>query len=175
MMRKNKDTDIAPKTNEGLSLRGGPSDPFAWFGDMDRWFEEMRRDFDRAWTSWPGTLASPFAGLDGPRAPALDVRDTGAELVVTAEVPGVPKENLEIEATPDALEIKAEAQGQREGTKDGYVYRERNYSGFHRMLTLPADVAPDKATAKMENGVLEIHLPKQEPTPARTAVKVKVQ
>ena len=47
--------------------------------------------------------------------------------------------------------------------------------GFHRMLTLPADVAPDKATAKMENGVLEIHLPKQEPTPARTAVKVKVQ
>ncbi len=175
MQRKDEETRIEPRTSEGPSLWGGTSTPFRWFGEMDRWFDDARREFERAWTSWPGALSTSLARFEGPRAPAIDVRDDGAELVVTAELPGVSKEDLEIRATADGLEIKAEAQGAREERDDGYVYRERSYAGFYRNLSLPANVAPEKVVATLENGVLEIRLPKQEPTPAPKAVKVKVQ
>jgi len=174
MLRKNKDTSVEPKTSEGLSQRGGALDPFGWFDDMDRWFEDVRREFGRAWGSWPlsETALAPFAWA---RAPALDIRDDGGELVVTADLPGVSKEGLEIEATPETLEIQAEANREREESDPKYVYRERTYSGFHRILPLPAQVDPEKVAATLNNGVLEIRLPKREPAPAPKSVKVKVQ
>src|SRR6266511_6163036 len=106
MQRKDKDTSIEPRTSEALSLWGGASSPFRWLGEMDRWFDDARRDFERAWTSWPGALSTSRARFEGPRVPALDVRDDGAEVVVTAELPGVSKDDLELQATPDRLEIK---------------------------------------------------------------------
>ncbi len=170
-MRKNQTTDMTPKTETGIARPGPSSDPFAWFREMDTWFDDVRCAFERTWG------LAPFAaeGLAEAREPALDLRDDGAEFVVTAELPGVSKDDIEIQVAPDSLEIRGEAKAQREEKDRGYFLRERNYRAFHRTLSLPAAVSPEAAAAKLENGVLEVRLPKQEPTPAPKTVKVKVQ
>lgn len=172
MMRKTKTTDIAPKTSEGLTLWGGVMDPFRVFADMDRWFDDVRREFERTWSPWTGTA---LAAEDGVRVPAVDVRDEGAEFVVSAELPGISKDDVEIEATPEALEIRARVRSEREEKDEKYFFRERTYRTYHRTLPLPAEVVPEKAVADLKDGVLEIRLPKKEPTPAPKAVQVKVQ
>ena len=172
MMRKTKATEIAPKTSESFPLWGGAADSFRAFADMDRWFEDIRREFGRVLTPWTGT---PLALEDGVRVPAVDVRDEGTEFVVTAELPGVSKDQVEIEATPGSLEIRAELRGEREEKDEKYYFRERTFRGYRRSLDLPAEVVPEKAAAQLKDGVLEIRLPKKEPTPAPKAVQVKVQ
>jgi len=172
MMRKTKATEIAPKASESFPFWGGAADPFRAFPDMDRWFDDIRREFGRALTPWTGT---PLALEDRIRVPAVDVRDEGAEFIVTAELPGVSKDQVEIEATPESLEIRAEVRGERDEKDEKYYFRERTFRGYRRILDLPAEVAPDKADAELKDGVLEIRLPKKEPTPAPKAVQVKVQ
>jgi HSP20 family protein len=174
MMRTSKEIGLRPKASEGLLRRGGAYDPFAWVQQVDRWFDELRREFDRSWPAWTG-FGAPLAKSETVRGPAVDVRDNGAEFVVTAELPGVSKDDVEIQATPMGLEIRAEARKEREEKDDSYVYRERNYTGFYRRLPLPAEIDPEKVVATLKDGTLEVRLPKQEPTPASKAVKVKVQ
>ena len=170
MMRKSKTTDIAPMTDTGIARRDPSTDPLAWFREMDTWFDDVRRTFERSWG------LAPFAsGLAEVREPALDLRDNGAEFVVTAELPGVPKDGVEVDVAPEGLEIRAEVDAAREEEDRGYFLRERNYRSFHRALSLPAAVSREGAVAKLENGVLEVRLPKREPTPAPKTVKVKVQ
>lgn len=169
MLRKTRNTEIAPRTNEGIDRWGPATDPFGWFREMDRWFDDLRRDVNRTWGLLPREAGSPQV-----REPAIDLRDNGTEFVVTAEMPGVSKENLEIQSTPDGLEIRAEVQTQREERDPAYYYRERSASSYHRRLPLPEEVVPDKVVANLANGVLEIRLPKAEPTPPQKAVKVKV-
>lgn len=170
MVRRNKATDITPKTDTGITRWGPSTDPLAWFREMDRWFDDLRREFERSWG-----LDSTISGLGTVREPALDLRDDGAEFVVTAELPGVSKDGLEIQATPEGLEIKAETERGREEKDRGYYFRERAYRSFYRSLPLPAPVVPDKVAASLTDGILEVRLPKEEPTPAPKAVKVKVQ
>lgn len=171
-MRKAKATEIAPKASESLTRWGGAADPFRVFADMDRWFDDVRREFGRVWAPWSGSALAQEGGV---RVPAVDVRDEGAEFVVTAELPGVSKDQVEIEATPESLEIRAGVRGEREEKDEKYFYRERTFRGYHRTLALPAEVVPEKAAADLRDGVLEIRLSKKEPTPAPKAVKVKVQ
>ena len=172
MMRKAKAMEIAPEASENFPLRGVPADPFRVFADMDRWIDDVRREFGRVLTPWSGTA---LAGEDGIRVPAVDVRDEGAEFVVTAELPGVSKDQVEIEATPEGLQIRAEVRGEREEKDEKYFFRERTFRGYHRTLDLPAEVVPEKAAAQLKDGVLEVRIPKKEPTPAPKAVQVKVQ
>jgi HSP20 family protein len=87
------------------------------------------------------------------------------------------KEDITINATSDTLEISAESKTEKE-EKEGegkYVYRERGYALFKRVLTLPAEVIPEKPEATFSNGVLEVVMPKKEPTPAEKKVKVGIK
>jgi len=168
-MRKSKDTGITVRKGSGLA--SNPWSPFAWFDEMDRWFDELHREFE--WSGWP--LASRSALGEGARRPVVDIRDTGPEFVVTAEVPGVAKENLVIQTTPDSLEIKAELKGERKEKKADYYHRERSYGSWYRTVALPVEVVPDKVSASLTDGVLEIRLPKREPTPEEKPVNVKVE
>ena len=144
--------------------------PSRMWSEMDRMFEEFRRDMDeflgRPRTWMPGGLALPV------RRPAVNIEDTGKSLVVTAELPGISKEGLDLKVTDDSLEIRAEARNETEERREGYVHRERSASSFHRHMTLPAPVDLNGAEARLEDGILRIELPKRIPTRAR---KVKVE
>jgi HSP20 family protein len=80
------------------------------------------------------------------------------------EVPGIPKDKLDIKVSSRQIRIEGEAQKNTEQKKSGYVRRERGYSKLETTIAFPEEVIPDKAEANVNNGVLEIRVPKRSPT-----------
>ncbi len=144
------------------------SDPFA---EMRRMLDSFRTNMDEMFgRMWP----SP-GGMGSLRQPRVDVLDLGNALQVVADMPGVQKDDIEINLTPERLEIEAESKTETERTEEEYTYRERGYSSYRRVLDLPAEVLPDKAEAKFTNGVLEVTMPKKEPTQVEQKKRVAVK
>jgi HSP20 family protein len=147
--------------------------------DVEQLFDEMGRRFYEAFGIRP--WGSLWTVESGPQRPVLrpartDVTDSGTSYRVVAEIPGIPKENLEIHVKGSSVEIRGEKKTDR-SVKDGeqVVHRELSQLGYYRALELPEPVLAADAKAKVENGVLELELPKLHPTPAETDVKVPVQ
>ena len=136
---------------------------------------DMEDVFGRVFPS-DAALLRERALLPALRQPNLDVIDAGAEYKVQVDLPGVKKKDVAIELTPDSIEISAESTMEKEESKEGeYLFRERGYSAFKRVVPLPMEILPDKAEAKFEDGVLEVVLPKKEPTPAPKRVKLELK
>lgn len=160
-------------------------------GEVDRWFDDMLRDFENRfgdpfpwrfpsrlmvapWRRFWASTTLPWRLPADVRAPPVDIEDKGTEFIVTAELPGVPKERLDVNVTADGVEISAEARKEEEEREKGYYRKERSYRRVYRRVPLPAEVVPDTAQAKMEHGLLTIRLLKREPTPEPKSHKVKV-
>jgi HSP20 family molecular chaperone IbpA len=146
-----------------------------WMSDS---FSEMRRLLDTFRANMEDTLERVFpsqASLPALKQPRVDVLDLGDALQVVADMPGVRKEDIEINLTPELVEISAESSTETERKEEEYTYRERGYASYRRMLDLPADVLPDKAEASFKNGVLEITLPKKEPTEVEKKTRVQIK
>lgn len=95
-------------------------------------------------------------------APALDVHETGDEIIVTAALPGLKAEGVCITITGQTLSISGEFKADEKVKRDQYLYRERRHGSFHRQLQLPVRVQGDAATASFEDGVLTLTIPKAE-------------
>ena len=92
--------------------------------------------------------------------PAFDIKDEENKLVVTTDLPGINKENIEINLKEDMLEISAKTGKETETEEEGYIHKEREYTGFFRAVRLPTSVKEEESTAKIENDVPTITLPK---------------
>lgn len=172
MMRKNKDTDLAKAQHEFQGRALEERRPWELFEDMDRWFSDLRSEFDRKF--W-GSL-TPFGGESlAVREPLVDLADAGREYVLRADLPGVAKEDLDLRVTPDWIELAAETRSENEVNEKDYAYRERSYRSFRRSLTFPEEVLAEDAKATLKDGVLEVRLPKKEPTPRHEPVQVRVE
>ncbi len=144
------------------------------FLEFDRLFDQFRTGLeDVLWTPRFGGLTTTLR--TGIRPALVDVKDTGREIVVQAEVPGVNKDHLEINVTDDGLELKAEVQRESEEKDQGYYFKERAQSGWYRLVPLPDRVIPDKADAELKDGVLTVRIPKREPTEEKRPRKVRVR
>lgn len=102
-------------------------------------------------------------------APAVNVIDEEKDYKVEVAAPGMTKEDFQIKLDNDnnliiALEKKTQTED-HEKKNHKYLRREFSYSKFQQAFTLPEDVEKDKITAKMNDGVLTIDIPKKEPTP----------
>ena len=169
MERKSKTTAAAKETS---LARTSPS-PFARFEDVDRWFDSFRRTFEDRF--WGGPLAR-WTGSDAPvREPLVDLIDQGSEFIVRAELPGVSKEDVDLTVTSDGIEIRAKTDRSREEKEKDYYYSERTYQALHRVLSFPEEVKADLASATLKDGVLEVRVPKKQPTPESKPVKVPVE
>jgi HSP20 family protein len=115
----------------------------------------------------------PFDFPDTRRAFA-DLIDAGKEYRVHAEVPGIPKEKLNISVTPRGIKIEGETKTTIDENKEGYVHKERTWSTLKRELAFPEEVIPEKADAQVKNGVLEVKVPKKHPTEMK-AHKVQIR
>jgi HSP20 family protein len=93
--------------------------------------------------------------------------------VVKAELPGIDKENIEVNLTDHTLTIKGEKKKEDEVKEENYYRCERSYGSFFRSVELPKDVHADKVKASFKNGILEVRVPKTEEAKSK-AVKVKV-
>lgn len=96
------------------------------------------------------------------REPFIDVIETDKEVIATAEMPGLEKQDIKINLTEDRLEISAETKREEKREEKGYVYRERRAGSYYRAISLPSSVDPNNAKASYKNGVLEIKMPKTE-------------
>jgi HSP20 family molecular chaperone IbpA len=155
-------------------------------GNIDRMFQDFRNSFDDMMTPFftPGSLlalpTAPLALIEGAlpiRFPVIDVIDDGDNYKVRAELPGFSKENVEVNVGEDALELRAEvgADNQQKTRGNGrYLSRESAYSAFQRNIQFPEHVAPSKVEGTMKDGVLQLTIPKKEPTSAKmTRVPLK--
>ncbi len=96
------------------------------------------------------------------RAPALDVAESDKAYTVTAELPGVTKDDVKVSIDGRRITIQAQTSKSRE-KKDGerVVYSERSSSSYSRTFTLPAEVDQETSQAKLEHGVLTLNLVKR--------------
>lgn len=123
------------------------------FGNLQHLNSEINRLFDR----W-----GDAAGFAGQSFPPLNVWEDGDTLIVEAELPGMALENLEIFVTgQNQLTIKGERKAP-ELTKSSVHRQEREFGTFVRTVALPFAVDDAKVEARLEHGVLTIHLPKHE-------------
>ncbi len=136
--------------------------PTVW-RELDR----LQRDMDRMVSSgYPSYMRT------APSFPALNIWSNEDELIITAEVPGINPEGLDISVVGDSLTLKGsrDAEELEEGAR--YHRQERGYGNFSRTVQLPFPVEIDSVNAKFTNGVLEINLPRAEADkPRKIAVK----
>jgi HSP20 family protein len=92
--------------------------------------------------------------------PAVDVVEQNDNIVVKAQVPGIPKENIVIEVNGDQLTIKGEHKQEKEEKKENFYRQEIQYGSFYRIIDLPSEVEKNEAEATLKDGVLEITLKK---------------
>ena len=140
--------------------------PMSLIDDMERAFEDFRTGMRGYWF--------PSISVTGSRIPAIDIKDAGNEYIVEADMPGVTKENVDIEIIEGGLKITAKREEVSEEEREGYIRRERGYMSFHRRLPIPEDSNVDSIEARLVDGVLQITIPKKEGTvEERKTVEVK--
>lgn len=119
------------------------------FEPMERWMQAFM----------PFAWLRPWLAM--PHTPKLDVIDRSGEVLVRAEVPGVDKNHLAVEASDMSVTIKGEVQHEATGEEaDHYRIFETSRGIFQRTVRLPTDVDSTKARATFKDGVLEVLLPK---------------
>ena len=136
--------------------------------------QEFNRLLDTVW--------DPFRGFEWPveyelptRIPFVDVIDSEKEYVVKAELPGLKKENVEIQVGPNELSLTAKSDVEKEEKGKTYLHRERAFSTFRRYIGFAETIDTEKVSASMNEGVLEIKLPKQAPEPEKERKKIAIQ
>jgi HSP20 family protein len=130
--------------------------------ELEQMSNRLTRLFDESWPSGTRTANG------GTWFPAVNVEETADELVLTAELPGMSHEDIELEVENNVLTISGEKRNEREETEERrYHLWERTYGSFQRSFTLPRTVDADSIEARFKDGVLHVHLPKMDEAKGR--------
>jgi HSP20 family protein len=138
---------------------------FSRLTDFDRTFDvldELRRQMDRVWNDYDGTWGSaraPNQALAAASWPRLNVLDAGANLLVTADVPGMTETELQVSLEDGVLTVSGERKAL---APEGYAVqrRERPAVRFGRSVALPVKIDAEKVSASVKDGVLTVTLAK---------------
>jgi HSP20 family protein len=148
------------------------------FGDPLSVLQQMAEDMDRLFDhfGFGGLIQNPQRSLgssgggsqrqlarSGPQseiwAPQMEVFRRGNDLVVRADLPGLRREDVQVDIENDVLAISGERRQESEENREGFYRSERSYGSFHRAIPLPENVDPSKINASFRDGVLEITIP----------------
>jgi HSP20 family protein len=159
--------------------------PFGWGGSMLPRHTSNDDPFIRLWNDVDRLFGDVMQGAQGTglagRRPAgtiglpLEVRETGAELRVVAELPGVEEKDVSVELVGDVLTIKGEKRTGEEREGEGYHLAERRYGTFARTLRLPFAAEADEVRATFGNGVLTVTVPKPAELRQRQPQRIEVK
>ena len=125
--------------------------------DMDRIFTQARRVTGDV-TAW---------------SPAVEVKAKEGKLLVTAELPGIKKEDVKVHIEGDTLVVEGERKLEKEEKQEGYYHSERSYGKFYRSILLPEGAKTDQTAAQFNNGVLEVTVPVLEAKAVRKEIPVQ--
>jgi HSP20 family protein len=142
-----------------------PTDPTSLA--LERVRADTDRLFNRLWHQplWPTTAFGDIDRWLGDYSeatfiPKVDLKDEKKHLLLTAELPGVERDDLHVELEPDHLRIKGEKRHEEETEDEGWYRCERSYGSFERLVPLPPDLDTDHTEANFRKGVLTIRIPK---------------
>lgn len=122
-----------------------------WLGDIDGFENRVRKLLGRGF--WPETETIGFV-------PLVEMVETEKEFVLTAELPGVKSEDVELTVEGNILTLKGMKKEEREQENPRFVAWERSYGSFERTFSLPRAVDPANIEADFEEGIMTVHLPK---------------
>lgn len=158
LMRRQSDT---PTFGTGFPFSG--TTPFnmmrRFMDDMDRLFEgfaglQKTPAFDTtelAFPEWPDFEKVAWS-------PPIEVLKHNGDMTVRADLPGLKREDINVEIADGALILSGERKEESEEKKEGFYRSERSYGSFYRSIPVPETVKPENATAKFDNGVLEVKI-----------------
>lgn len=155
-MRKSKEWGLTPWER---------SRPASMMSEIDRMLEDFRTEFESLF--WK----SPTETTMMKRSPLTDLADLGNSYELTAEIPGIPNDKIDVQVSEDRVEITGEGEAEAEGKE--YLSREISYRGYYRKIPLPEEIVPKEARAKNVDGILKIELPKR--TPKRSSKSRKLE
>ena len=170
-IRKDKKNKLIekPRDKAQLSVRR----PYDIWTDMDKLFDSFRTGFDDIF--WPWSNTSQITAYDQKRTPPMDVADMGDRYEMRLEMPGIPKDSVDIQVTQNGVEIKAECKDIKEEKSKNWLRRECSGMSFYRAVELPEDLKTDDADAELRDGVLTVSIPKLEPKPEQKPTKVNIR
>ncbi|WGV27134.1 Hsp20/alpha crystallin family protein [Halotia branconii] len=137
------------------------------FNEVDTLQRQMNRLFDRLMPT-DGEQRMGFAFT-----PAAELEETEDAIHLKLEVPGLEKQDLNIEATPEAISISGERKSETKTEENGVTRSEFRYGKFQRVIPLPSQIQNDKVQAEYQNGILRLTLPKAESEKHKT-VKINL-
>ena len=143
--------DLIPWSRGGLATQRRPEDLFSQLHrEMNDFFDDVWRGFD------------PSAGDGGRRLqPRVDVAETDKkEIEVTAELPGLDEQDVDVTLADGVLTLKGEKRSERKEEGRDFYLAERSYGAFHRSIALPEGIDVDKVSAEFSKGVLKVRAPK---------------
>jgi HSP20 family protein len=141
-------------------------------------FDEMQNDFMRLvgapFGAWPfGRQLRRMPQMPSTAMPRVDVFERNGDLVVKAELPGIKKEDVNLEIEGGDLVLRAERREEREVKDENWYRMERSYGQLYRRLPLPEGVQTDQIKAALTDGVLEVTIPKpQEKAPEAKKIAI---
>lgn len=113
---------------------------------------EFAREMDRAFGALPEVENKVWW-------PAIECKQANGSFVVTAELPGMKKEDVKVEIAEDTLILEGERKFEETKEDKGFFRTERSYGKFYRSIPLPEGAKPEEIKAELANGVLEVKIP----------------
>lgn len=135
-------------------------------------FPSIREQMDRMSRMFDELLGTEEMGTLAMWSPPLDIAETDDKVIVTADLPGIKPDNLDISVSENMLTMRGEKEEEREEEGRYSHFRERRYGSFSRSIELPSDVDSERVNATYRNGVLKIEMQKL-PERARKKISVK--
>lgn len=159
-------TDLPARQSDTGSLSRWGVSPFSMLHQVEREMNNLMRGFGL------DTLElSPRSAL----GLAVDIKETENSYSIVADVPGLSRDDVTIEITPDhVLRISGERKQESKEEEEGFVRVERSYGSFTRSFKLPTHVDATQISAEMEQGLLTIEIPKVESKEDEKTIKVDI-
>ena len=161
-MKKKKQTMVLVRSETPRAL--------SHFSEMERMMEDFfRRPFSMFPAIWPNMGFS-----EEELSPAVDIFEQDDAVVVKAELPGMKKEDINVELNDGVLRITGEKKREEKVEKKDYYRLERSVGSFERRISLPSGIETEKTKASFKDGVLEIQIQKTEKAKKKER-KIKIE
>jgi HSP20 family protein len=133
----------------------------------------LRSEMDRLFDDFFSVAPARRDGAATVWAPVVDIREDVDNYIVEAELPGMKREEIEVELENNVLSIKGERKFERKQDGENYHFVERSYGTFYRSFSLPKNVDGERIGAEYKDGVLHVSIPKKEEVKPRK-VEIKL-
>ena len=154
---------------------------FPFSRSLHPWFRmDPLEELERTWGDYLDYMKQFFTNVPTtlqkfPMGITCDLADRDDKFVLTADLPGMEKDEVSINVLNSDIEISAEHKEAKEEKEKDFIRKERSHVRYYRSLTLPEETVSSKVTAKMINGILTIELPKKNPIKVEEPAQIKVQ